>query len=394
MKVSKITNIDRRYNPSKSLSYGIINFGEGNNYPQTVKRLISNSVTGSSCLKIYESFIKGQGFFNQDAVNGQNLSKLLPLIADDLSTFGGFAIAVNYNANYEISSVHHIPFEFVRLAYNKKGVKIHPDWARENTAIEQFDPKEIVNLPFYNPETVEEEVIEAGGFGNYNGQCYYYSNKGENCYPLPVFDAALVDMSTEEAISDVTHRNSKNNFFPAGLLVDISSDIDTDYTDSEEYIKKLQGAQNAAKVGYVRVANESEIPKFVPFAGTNYDKDFTVSRHTSKENIIRSFQIPPILISENIGAGFGADLISNSYKFYNAITKVERLVITNAMTELFPDYDWNITELKFEEDAIDKEPVLNVLLNKELDTDTKKRILVTLYKMPVVDVNNLLGLEE
>lgn len=395
MKVGKITSTGRRYDPAKITTYGIIGYGDGykNDYPNVVKRLIGSSVTGSSCLKVYKSFIKGQGFVNQDKINGQDLNKLLPLIADDLAMFGGFALVVNYNANYEISSVYHIPFEFVRLSYNKKGVKLHPDWAKENTAIKQFDPKDIVNLPFYNPETVADEIVAAGGFEQYNGQCYYYSNKGENCYPLPIFDAALVDMSTEEAIADITHRNAKNGFYPAGLLVNVSSDSDTD-GETEDYIKRLQGSQEAAKIGYCQVANETEVPRFVAFNGTNYDKDFTVSRESSKNNIIKAFQLPLILASEDVGSSFGAELINNAYKYYNAITKVERLVITSSFTELFPDYDWSILELKFEEDALDKEPILNIVLNKELSVEEKKRILVILYRMNPNDVNNLLGLEE
>lgn len=395
MRIGKITSIDRRFNPVKVDTYGIISYGEyKNNYPQEVKRLLNNSVTGSSCLKIYKSFIQGQGFVNQKEVLNQNMNKILPLIADDLATYGGFALAVNYNANYEVSSIYHIPFENVRLAYNGKGVKIHPDWAKENVALKQFDPKDIVNLSFYNPENVEEEVIAAGGWEKYNGQCFYYSNKGERCYPLPVFDAALVDMSTEEAIADITHRNAKNGFYPAGLLVNISSDVDTDDDATEEYIKRLQGSQDAAKIGYCQVANESEVPKFVAFNGTNYDKDFQVSRESAKNNIIKAFQMPPVLASEDVGSSFGSELINQAYKLYNALTKVERIIISNTFVELFPEYDWTITELKFEEDTLDKQPILEVVLNKDIDIDMKKRILVTLYKMPVSDVNELLNIKE
>lgn len=379
MKVGRISSIQRRFDPVKI--NGVISYGERNNYPQEVRNLVNNSVTGSSCLKIYKSFINGNGFSNGE------YSQLLSEIVNDLCTFGGFAILVNYNANFEVSSLYHIPFEHVRLAYNGICAKIHTDWAKENTYLKPFNSNDIVNIPFYNPDNVANEVIAAGGWEYYKGQVYYYSNKGENCYPLPVFDAALVDMSTEEAISDITHRNAKNGFYPAGLLVNISSDADAE-DDTAEYIQRLQGSQDSAKIGYCQVANETEIPKFVSFNGTNYDKDFQVSREAAKDNIIKAFQMPPILASENLGAGFGADLIINSYKLYNAITKIDRIVICNAFSTLLPDKEWLIQELHFEDESVDKKAVVDIITNDKLTTEQKKNILTLIYK--ISDVEDLL----
>ena len=45
---------------------GIMTFGEDNNYPQIIERLVYASSTAKSCSKIYSKFISGSGFSNQE----------------------------------------------------------------------------------------------------------------------------------------------------------------------------------------------------------------------------------------------------------------------------------------------------------------------------------------
>lgn len=394
MKVSKVYT-HNRVDIAKVSTYGIKSYGAKNDYPQKIRELLNSSVTGSSCATIYKSFINGLGFVQQDAINGQDMNDILPLVASDLAEYGGFALAINWNANYKVASIYHIPFEHVRLSLDESGVKLHPDWGHRYTSVKNWSADDIVSLPFYDarPEVIEEQVELAGGWQYYKGQCLYYSNKGHKVYPLPIFDAALVDMSTEEAISDITHRNARNGFLPAGLLVDSSADSDVEAEDTEKYIKAMQGSEFSCKIGYVRVKDESEVPHFVPFNGTNYDKDFSVSREAVKDSIGRAFNQPAILRSENVGAGFGADLMKNAYQYYNNVVSVQRDVITRCFSKLYPDYDFSITPLQYGDGVENKDKVLEIVLNNTIDVEQKKRILSSLYRMSAKDIDNILGIE-
>ena len=111
MKAS-VLNTEQRIESANNQSYGIQTYGEQNDYPQRLAEIVSASRTGNKCVNIYQKFIAGRGFncpaFNDCIVNSrmQTVSALLQLVADDLAHYGGFALHINYNALYEITSVH------------------------------------------------------------------------------------------------------------------------------------------------------------------------------------------------------------------------------------------------------------------------------------------------
>jgi hypothetical protein len=79
------------------------------------------------------------------------------------------------------------------------------------------------------------------------------------------------------------------------------------------------------------------------FESTNYDKDYDKAEQSVKDKIGRAFKQPPILRAEDIGAGFGAELMQSSYKYYNSITNPYRVDVERAMTELFTN--WQVGEI-------------------------------------------------
>lgn len=74
------------------------------------------------CLSIYNDFVYGHGFKDPGIyklrVNkeGEKLDKILRMVCKDFTLWHGFAVHVNYNMNFRVSSIHHIPFESLRLA--------------------------------------------------------------------------------------------------------------------------------------------------------------------------------------------------------------------------------------------------------------------------------------
>lgn len=352
MKAKNIKS-ERPFIPRNDKSLGVQTYGENNDFPQIVSRIVGASCTGKSCLSVYAKFVAGQGFCDKDlqslVVNrdGQKLGEILKAAAGDLTKYNGFALLVNYNAACRIVEVYHVPFEHLRFekidTETGKFHKIaeHDDWAREFEALKRFKKQDIVFYDLFDPdpEAIEEQVADAGGWDVYRGQVLYYSGDGPLTYPTPIYEPELTDMRTEEAVSNIVGRNAANGFFPAGMLVDINNEDQSEEAAEATIaeLRRFQGDENGAKVMYLQVRSKEEVPVFVPLAGENYDKAFTQTQGTIPANIGRIFNQPPILRAEDVGANFGADLMVNAYNYYNSVTYPERQVLAEVFRRVF-DY--------------------------------------------------------
>lgn len=393
MKAS-VLKTDRRVETRNDKGLGIQVYGERNDYPQRLIEIINASGTGRSCVGVYAKFISGRGFMAKDFFgviinrHGQTTDYLLNQIASDYARFGGFCIHVNYNSLYEISSIHHIPFENTRFAalddnFRFSQIAVHPDWGRRNIKLRQWRKDDVDFIELFNPDpaTIQQQVDSVGGWQNYKGQVFYFSNQGDGVYPSPIYDPVLTDMSTEEGLSNIKLRNTRNNFIPAGMVVDYGN-TDESKEQEEETKKELaefQGDENACKLLYIQCKSPDEKPEFTPFKSSNYDKDFEVTEKTVVQNIGRSFMQPPILRAEDVGANFGADLMRNAYNYYNSITENERYTLERILKQLFQywydksvniDGDFSISPCKYDSEADYKDLPTEIL--KDLTANERR----------------------
>lgn len=400
----------------------IQSYGAFNDFPQRVMEVVEASATGASCVDTYRKFIVGRGFavesFFKAIINDkeETADELLQAVGDDLARFGGVALHINYNALYEIVEVNHIPLEWVRFGemnsdYDFNSVAVHPDWGKRYTSLRRFSTADIERYPLFDPspETIESQVESAGGWENYKGQVLYYSNQGYKVYPRPIYGSVLTDMSNEEGLSNITQRNVRHNFLPAGMLIDYdntaNSDEQQDETKAE--LKAFQGDMAAGQLMYVNVRDGETAPEFKPFVANNYDKAFTNAEVKTPEIIGRAFVQPPILRAQDVGSNFGATLMQNAYDFYNSITESERMTLERIFKRVFdlwhdktinPEQDYSILAKEYRVNMslaerlgsnIDK--VLDILTNKTLTESAKRVILSRLFNVTDDDINELLN---
>lgn len=422
MKIGKLRK-DTRFDTRTDKSLGIQTYGENNSYPQNIVEVVNASATGKPCVEVYSKFISGRGFadkkFYKKVVNhkGHTLDYILDEISKDYALFGGFSLHVNYNANYKVVSIQHIPFETVRFeSMNDDGefhrVALHPDWCKQLQKLRKWRKEDIdfINLFNPDPEQIKLQVEACGGWYNYKGQIYYYSNQGEKVYPIPIFDNVITDMNTQEGISNVLNRNARNNFFPAGLLIDIinSDESEAQRKETEDSILDMQGDESACNLGYSAVNSREEIPEFIPFKGENYDKQFDSTRKAAKEDIGAAFNQPPILRAENVGANFGADLMKNAYNYYNSVTENERLSIERVFDRIFKYWYEQINGLEPVNHAIEPlsyevkmtlieklgekgfEQLIGIIENVSLTNERKRRMITRLFELSDEEINDLL----
>ena len=360
MKVSQIKSAPQ-FNSYKWRHFGILTYGETNEFPQTVDEIVKTSKTANACLDIYNDFVCGMGFsdpgIGEIVVNrkiGMKLKKFRRILTRDFTKYYGCAIHVNYNMNYRISSVSLIPFENCRLGIPGddgviRKIAIHEDWGQRDRTRSRWTPSDIEWFHVFNPnpDVIERQVAEAGSWEDFKGQILYYSgeSEGELSYPVPKYIAEMTDMRTEEGLANVTGRNVCSNFMLAGILVDImeAEQNESQIQDKQRELMKFQGDENALQLWYTQAKNKDEVPVFVPFSGQNYDKAFTATQSQIPDNIGQAFKQPPILRAKDVGANFGADLMTNAYKFYNSVTVRERTQIEEVLEMVF-EYWWTPIE--------------------------------------------------
>lgn len=422
MKIAKIKSEKSVFTANDSY-LGIQDYGEGNTFPQKVMQIVSASGTGTACLDIYTKFICGLGLADpflrdmQVNIHRQTLDGVIGEAGKDLAWFNGFALHVNYNANGDIRSVSHVPFEHCRFeAVNRESkhvrkIAVHPDWAHQYSGVLPFQKDDIVFFDIYDPrpEVVFRQVEQAGGWDAYRGQILYYSGDGPLVYPAPRYMAVLTDMRTEQAVSNILARNACSGFLTGGMLIEyLTREQDDEQLSSlQKQMMEFQGDEKVGKILCAQVSTKDEKPEFVPFSGQNYDKEFTSTIGIVQENIGRAFEQPPILRAKDVGANFGADLVKNAYHFYNAITENERAVLSDIFTQIFrhwwielaDDISFRIQPLVFGTgntvyERLGKEnadKVVSLVTDAAIPDTAKRNILSTVYGLSEDDIHSLLA---
>ena len=358
MKVS-LLKTEQRIEVPADVSKKIRCYGKGNDYPQKILDLKSSSGTLTKCLNIYFRFVLGRGIktINNIVINekGERFIDVLRLIVSDYVTFGGRAWHVNYNLNGEITSIYHVPLEFLRYEIDDEReltgrFVYYDDWNCRKRA--NVDTSRFVFINRFNPDNVLNEVESVGGIEKYNGQVLYMSNDGVNTYPTPIYDAVISDIATEDGIATIKYRNVKNNYLPSGILATIgSAKADEEYNNGTiaDAIKEMQGDSAACKILHVEVDRIEEIPKFTPFEVQNFDKEFEYSEKSVQSNIGNIFMQPPVLRGELVAGKLGtANEIKDAYDFYNSITDADRQMIEDDVKLIFSHsvFNVNLDEIK------------------------------------------------
>ena len=341
----KITNLPKA-EPALDLRYlknlDIQSYDADNLYPQNVRNIVLNSKTGNGCLERYADYIEGRGIASEQLagfvinLDGETLADLHSLVSDDDAMGDGFAIHVNYDIDGGIVSLHHIPFENVRLVEpDEEGVirkvALHPDWTGRLTRNGKPVKINEANVDFIdvfnpNPEIVLSQMQEAGGPQFYKGQVFYYSHAGHMRYPYARFHAILSDMSTDEGLSNIMNRNVRSNFLPAGAFVRLKGqkltpegdDMEADSTPEEydDELAAMQGDTEALKILDIEIESREEMPEFINMQGNNYDKDFTVTAAEIKDCIYSAFGQEGWLAIRNGKVGFSGTLVADVERDY------------------------------------------------------------------------------
>jgi hypothetical protein len=405
MNVTTAKKPQKRIDTLSFRNIGITGYGEKNLYPQELINIIQASETAVACRNRRTGFIEGNGFkdisFSETVLNshGETADDLLRLVAEDVSNFYGMAIHVNYNMLGEAVSFSHVPFENCRLCeaddsgYIGK-IAVHPDWTgklRRNGKTIQVKAETIDYIDIYNPNPriVLAQIEAAGGIGMYKGQILWVG-KGKQTYPVPAHDAVVAYMSAEEGLGNVSNRNVRHGFNPAGFLFvkkginppnqnvegyensntkpDINrsarpdAGVDDHIADIANTVERARTDEGSSSVVILEYEYDEDIPVFKEVRGTNYDKEFTVTVEKSEEKIYAAFNQDVFYRLRKGSVGFSSEMIQQAYEYYSSVTGGERRMIERAFNSLFKDRGINMSG------DFTVEPVRYVSENKDAKT--------------------------
>jgi hypothetical protein len=374
---------------------GLMTFGNQNDYPQKLEKLVNGSVTAKAIKKINAKFLSGQGFENEvinkikvgtDARGKEiTIRSLLRQVAASAALNEGFYIHANVNVKGEVGNVHLKPFKNCRFSkaddegYSPK-ILIYDNWDKQNG---KFDTKKIVSFNVFNlnPKVITKEIQSQKGkdfnekANNYKGQVYFQFFDDEYFYPLSGFDAAYLDCDTENQIALYENRQVRDGFFDSIIIRTAPFGTPEEEKVFTEGIRKQLGP-DGDRVVIIQdsVNDEGVIPENGAYIidkiqGNVNSKLFEGIKIAIKNQIRKSKTVPAILIDyeESKLGNTSGEAVLQATNLYNALTRDDREVIEESFKEIFSNStneilrnntNWKIKELELvkeeEAEAVDQ----------------------------------------
>ena len=345
----------------KDDSKGIMSFGEKNDYPEIIERIINNSVTAKAAARIYAKFLTGDGFVNENLnkiiIAKDNRGKkitlrsLLSQAANSISYFNGVYFHCNLNLNREIGSVKVVPFKHCRFeklddtGYTAK-IAMYDNWQKDKGI--SFDTNKVI---FYNVFNLEEkafaeQIKKAGGdIKKYKGQIYFHFFDNQYIYPLSPFDQVYMDCDTEYQVQLFKNRTIRNGMFDKTVFRIDPPDNETEKNDLVDGIKSFMGPDGDSVIVLEDEIDPetNQIKKTGAFVIDKIDANVNPRLFENWEkglanNIRKAMSdIPAILIDyeeSKLGTTSG-EAIEQATNFYNQMTQDDRNQLTEIFTEIF-----------------------------------------------------------
>lgn len=391
-----VTQVYKRIENTVNKTDGILNYDIDNAYPQRIEDIVNNSGTASTCVNMKTRFIMGGGFedelFYKAKINrkGLTVDKLLRKVSGNLSKLPFIGLHINYNANFDKIEVNFVPFGNMRFTTSDDKnhpnmIAVYDDWQKIKKPSVDRDKVKYIHLYDPNPETIQKEVDEAEGWGNYKGQIYLFSPEGLE-YPLASFDSVLEDMQTDSKSKSFKFRNITTNFMASHILITDAVEEDGSDTTAEDFAEQLeqyQGADDALRLLWLQKKTTESTIEIKKIDIQDVDKLYEYTESSVKSNIQQAFLQPEALFYQS--KGFTSSEIKDATAYYNGITYHERLIVEEIFKEIFTNFypavntTGNYSIIPF------KAPVAEKELTADVFPYVTKNQILTSYGLPELE---------
>lgn len=338
-KVSPFKNFIRRQpvQPGEVSSDQYIVYGNADNFPLKLSKLVSESPSASSCISVISDFIEGDGFsdeaFNDMRVNkqGTRMSELHSMTAESLSIFHGFALNVKYNGEAKISELYPVNFEYCRLSKPDSSGVISKILYNPYFGTSKYRKDQTTEYDVFNPiPDVVMRQINSNKKG-YKGQILWWGSVSvaSKFYPMPSYYSAKNWMEVDAMIGEY-HRNNLAEGFLQSVIFKLignpnapsadpaDSNYDTD-NQKQEPVKTLGEAfdemmsdnfRGVSRIGNIMAMwapNKDAFPQLEAFPSNVNAQILDTIQNLTTKNITISTKVPSILANINEGVSLGGD---------------------------------------------------------------------------------------
>lgn len=327
-------------------------FDKDNLYPQRAKETMYRSYTLTGIIEKLAGFLNGEGFVdaNLNSIivddDGTTLRELLDKVSQDFAWANSFALHFQYDLNYQIAQICHVPVEYCRLGIPDDDGEVEKivyctnwerDYLKEKKArriieYDRFDP---------NPEEVAEQIEECGGIEFYKGQIYYFSLEGKDQYSKASFDAVFEQAQTQAEIALYVLNNVVNGFTAGHIMMYPGRfQDDTERATFKNRLKEHKGSMGANSIMVIETGTGDGTVKagdlLVKTDLPNNDKMFEFTLNWIEKSILQNYGMPYEILGKVPDTGlFTKQQVEDAYTYYNAVTRDKRTILSRELSKIF-----------------------------------------------------------
>lgn len=312
---------------------GLVEWGDGNLYPEYLTELYDNVPTLQSIIDGTVDFIVGDGVeimqlrggLAPSAMNlrGDTIEEQLRDVATDLNMYGGFALQVIRGRDGRPAEIYYIDVRRLRTNRDNTVFWWCEDWERRTA-------HETVRYPVFMP-SLDWASLDEEGRSQHASSIVFVKTVRRRVYPVPKFASAVKAGEIERGIDDF-HLNSLDNGFTSSQIVNFNNGDTSDEMKEQiedEFTEKFSGHANAGRILFSwnnskDTATTIESPKVEDFG----DRYRALSER-SRQQLFTAFRANPNLFGiPTEGNGFANEQYEESFRLYNrtAVRPMQRLI--------------------------------------------------------------------
>lgn len=312
----------------------IIQWGDGNGYPDYLAGLVKDVPTLASIIGGNVDFITGDDLaivplrpgLDGGKMNnrGDTIRQQVADLARDWETFGGFALQVIRDFTGAVAEVYYIDMRYIRTNKECDVFWYSEKWDKGVKA-------DAVRYPAFIPglagrwATLSDEERD-----RHASSILYVKNTHTQVYPFPPYGAAVKACETERCISDF-HLNAINNGFVSSAIVNFNKGVPTDEVKQQiedDFSDKFTGHQNAGRVMFSWNDTKENATEVVEFKVEDFGERYKALAESVRQQIFTAFRAYPNLFGIPTSTGFSMEEFEQSWKLYNRthVRPVQRII--------------------------------------------------------------------
>lgn len=306
-----------------SSSKDIVEWGDGNSYPDYLLDLFNNVTTLRSIISGNIDFITGDNItilplgdrFTNGIMNtrGDRINDIVRDLAKDYNLYGGFALQVIRDYTGEVAEIYYIDMRFLRSNKENNVFYYSEKWNKSGRKDVIVYPAFMQNLDW---ASLDEEQRDG-----HASSILFVKNVHTQVYPAPIYAASIKACEIERNI-DNYHLNAIENGFASSVIVNFNNGDPGDEIKEEienEFNEKFAGHQNAGRILFCWNKDKVSATTITEMKTEDFGAKYEALSKHSRQQIFSSFRAIPLLfgLTSEVSTGFSTDEFEQSFKLYN-----------------------------------------------------------------------------